>query len=230
MIRSSHAAPDTLARPADWRAEVACRNEDPELFFPKGYDGAFNLAQIEEAKTVCRRCPVWEACLTLALDNNIGDGIFGGFTEKERAGVRRTAQRNNVSPQDVAGGLQGRPERTLQTIFDANTVRLYGGHLAWTGSTKTGFGGRFYTPKQIAFVVDRGRMPEGSVLRTCTSSECVLPAHLSDVRERGGNGCGTRPGYQRHLREDTEICGPCRKANSAADRRLQTTGTTKVSA
>lgn len=223
-------APDTLTRPADWRGNAACRTEDPELFFPHGSDGAHNLGQIGAAKAVCRRCPVWESCLAFALDNGIGEGIFGGFTEKERAGVRRTALRHNVSPQDVAGELQHRPERTLQSIFDANTTRLYGGHLGWTGSVKTGFGGRFYTPKQIAFVVDRGRMPEGAVQRTCTSSECMLPAHLSDVRERGGNGCGTRPGYQRHLREGTEICGPCRKANSAADRRLQTTGTTRASA
>lgn len=227
MIRSSHSAPET-PRPPDWRALAACASEDPELWFPRGLDGAHNLDQIEAAKAVCRRCPVVADCLTFALDGGIGDGIFGGLTEPERAKVRRTAQRHNVSPAEAAANVrEPRRERTLQTIFDDNTVRLWGGHLGWTGGIKTGHGGRFYTPKQIAFIVDRGRMPEGSVQRTCTSSECMLPAHLTDVRERGGNGCGTRPGYQRHLREKTEICAPCRKANSAADRRLQTTGSTR---
>lgn len=40
--------------------------------------------------------------------------------------------------------------------------------------------------------------------------------------------CGTRSGYQKHLREKTEVCGPCREANSAADRRLRNTGTTRA--
>ncbi|WP_069773060.1 WhiB family transcriptional regulator [Streptomyces sp. LUP30] len=40
--------------------------------------------------------------------------------------------------------------------------------------------------------------------------------------------CGTRPGYQKHLREGTEICGPCRQANTGADNRLRRTGTTKA--
>ena len=46
----------------DWRHRAACRDEDPELFFPIGNTGPA-LLQIEEAKEVCRRCPVIEpAC------------------------------------------------------------------------------------------------------------------------------------------------------------------------
>jgi hypothetical protein len=40
--------------------------------------------------------------------------------------------------------------------------------------------------------------------------------------------CGTRGGYQKHLREKTVICDPCRQANTDADNRLRRTGTTKV--
>ncbi len=40
--------------------------------------------------------------------------------------------------------------------------------------------------------------------------------------------CGTRAGYQKHLREKTDICGPCRQANTDADNRLRRTGTTKA--
>lgn len=41
----------------DWRAKAACRDKDPELFFPVGNTGAaYN--QIEEAKAVCRTCKV----------------------------------------------------------------------------------------------------------------------------------------------------------------------------
>ncbi len=51
----------------NWRHEAACRQEDPDLFFPVGSSGPA-LLQIEEAKSVCRRCPVQEACLRWALE------------------------------------------------------------------------------------------------------------------------------------------------------------------
>ena len=38
-----------------WRDCVACLNEDPELFFAVGNTGPA-LDQIEQAKSVCRRC------------------------------------------------------------------------------------------------------------------------------------------------------------------------------
>ena len=44
-------------RVMDWRHTAACRDEDPELFFPIGNTGPA-LLQIEEAKAVCRRCDV----------------------------------------------------------------------------------------------------------------------------------------------------------------------------
>ena len=49
-------------------------------------------------------------------------------------------------------------------------------------------------------------------------------------RKPADTKCGTRGGYQKHVRERTEICGPCRKANSDADNRLRRTGTTKAAA
>ena len=116
--------------------------------------------------------------------------------------------------------------QTLQTIFDANKVPLHGGHLGWQGALKTGFGGRFYTAKQIAFVVDRGRMPDGPVKAGCSREGCILPAHLSDLAERGY--CGTRGGYQRHRAAGEEACPACRQANAKADARLRRTGTSRV--
>ena len=39
--------------------------------------------------------------------------------------------------------------------------------------------------------------------------------------------CGTNSGYRKHLREKTQICGPCRRAHADADARLRRTGSTK---
>ena len=72
----------------DWRHEAACRDEDPELFFPIGNTGPA-LMQIEEAKAVCRRCPVVEACLTWALESGQDAGVWGGLSEDERRALRR---------------------------------------------------------------------------------------------------------------------------------------------
>lgn len=78
-----------------WRYSAVCGEEDPELFFPIGNTGPA-LLQIEEAKAVCRRCPVRDACLMWALDTNQHDGIWGGLSEDERRAMKRRAARNRA--------------------------------------------------------------------------------------------------------------------------------------
>jgi WhiB family redox-sensing transcriptional regulator len=67
----------------DWRDHAACRDEDPELFFPIGNTGPA-LLQIEEAKAVCRVCPVSAACLEWAIESGQDAGVWGGLAEEER--------------------------------------------------------------------------------------------------------------------------------------------------
>ena len=216
----------------DWRITAACRNEDPNLFFPLGNEGPA-LLQIEQAKSVCRGCPVTEQCLKFALAEDVADGVFGGLTARERASLRRSATRNKLTQEEISKRAQDAQNcaakaTSLQQLFDDNTVRLFGGHLAWTGPSRAWFQGRPYAPKKLAFILDRGREPEGRVLNDCGNSECVLPAHVADDAER--MRCGTRPGYQRHLRQGTEICPLCRQANTDAYNRLLRTGTSKAAA
>jgi WhiB family redox-sensing transcriptional regulator len=75
----------------DWRHEAACRDEDPELFFPVSEMGP-GARQAEAAKAVCARCPVRAQCLEYALDNGLDYGIFGGTTERERRGLLRRSR------------------------------------------------------------------------------------------------------------------------------------------
>ncbi|MFW5416618.1 WhiB family transcriptional regulator [Nocardiopsis sp. CNT-189] len=72
----------------DWRHHAACRDEDPELFFPIGDSGPA-LMQIEEAKEVCAACPVSSACLRWALETGQDGGVWGGMSEQERRSLRR---------------------------------------------------------------------------------------------------------------------------------------------
>jgi WhiB family transcriptional regulator, redox-sensing transcriptional regulator len=72
----------------DWSDRAACLREDPELFFPIGNTGPA-LLQIQEAKAVCNRCPVIDACLSFALEFGYDTGVWGGLTEDERRKLNR---------------------------------------------------------------------------------------------------------------------------------------------
>jgi len=76
----------------DWRHEAACRDEDPELFFPIGNTGPA-LIQIEEAKRVCRSCNVMDSCLQWAMDTSQEAGVWGGMSEDDRRLARRRTVR-----------------------------------------------------------------------------------------------------------------------------------------
>jgi WhiB family transcriptional regulator, redox-sensing transcriptional regulator len=81
-----------------WRARAACRDEDPELFFPIGSSGPAALKQIAAAKAICAQCPVREACLRFALDTGQDYGIWGGLTEDERRRMRRRERTAALRP------------------------------------------------------------------------------------------------------------------------------------
>jgi WhiB family transcriptional regulator, redox-sensing transcriptional regulator len=68
-----------------WRVEAACRDADPDLFFPDSEV----LAQVKTAKLICRGCPVRLTCLSWALASGQEAGVWGGLTEGERRGLPR---------------------------------------------------------------------------------------------------------------------------------------------
>lgn len=79
------------AQVEDWRDEALCRDYSPELWFPVGHSGPA-LAQAEQAKAICHRCPVRAECLDWAL--GVGaDGIWGATDEDERRALKRTGAR-----------------------------------------------------------------------------------------------------------------------------------------
>jgi len=72
----------------DWRSRAACRDTEPDLFFPIGSTGPA-VDQIEAAKAVCRACASMAACLEFALVTNQESGVWGGMSEEERRAVRK---------------------------------------------------------------------------------------------------------------------------------------------
>jgi WhiB family redox-sensing transcriptional regulator len=81
-----------------------CRYMDPETFFPDSYSSDAGLLQVEEARTVCARCPVAAECLRTALAAEAGkgirvrqkNGIRGGWTPRDRARGRQARNRRQA--------------------------------------------------------------------------------------------------------------------------------------
>lgn len=83
----------TAAGPPPWVGNTndggpgPCAAYDPETFFPLTY-GLQCAKQIEEARSVCRACPLRDECLSWALPQADLDGIWGGTTPPERRRIR----------------------------------------------------------------------------------------------------------------------------------------------
>ncbi len=87
----------------DWRVRGLCLTEDPDLFFPIGGLSSGPAAiQTDEAKAVCRHCPVTRQCLAWAVDAGPVEGIWGGTTVGERRALRRRAVRASRATESAA--------------------------------------------------------------------------------------------------------------------------------
>ena len=66
----------------DWRERAACRDVDPELFYP--------VSETDDgpAKAICDRCPVRPQCLNRAIETGEAFGVWGGTNPRERKKIR----------------------------------------------------------------------------------------------------------------------------------------------
>ncbi len=74
-------APITEERP--WVVFAACRDADPDLFFPSTRE------EEAAAKAYCAVCTVAGECADYALDAREHFGIWGGASEKQRRSILR---------------------------------------------------------------------------------------------------------------------------------------------
>ena len=64
----------------DWRLSAACTTKTADEFFPLAYGSDHTKA----AKALCAVCPVSTRCLEWAVDTQVTDGVWGGWTVAER--------------------------------------------------------------------------------------------------------------------------------------------------
>lgn len=72
---------------SSWHDNAACRGLAAEIFFPQDEEG------VDAARSVCGECPVREDCLEYSLAVREKDGVWGGFTERERRSLIRRRRR-----------------------------------------------------------------------------------------------------------------------------------------
>ncbi len=88
-----------------WRDASICRDLDPSVFFPVGVTGVA-IEQIARAKAICAECPVRTECLDFTIATKQDFGVWGGYDEEERRGMRRRLRA-------VQAGLRGREEQSI---------------------------------------------------------------------------------------------------------------------
>lgn len=100
-----------LPLPHDWRHRAACRDADPEIFFPVAEAGPALRRANAEALAYCRVCPVVHECRAFAFAH-LPEGIAGGMTARQRAALKRhqfgrasgpTPDRHRPDPSPLAG-------------------------------------------------------------------------------------------------------------------------------
>lgn len=65
----------------NWTAGAACRDADPDLFFPPSEDDPVAEGK---AKAICSSCMIRSRCLSDAIDRHEPYGVWGGKNPKER--------------------------------------------------------------------------------------------------------------------------------------------------
>jgi hypothetical protein len=72
---------------AFWRLDGACRDKDPELWFPE----RSNSSEANAAKAICKQqCTVRDRCLEWAIEQGVEFGVWGGTTyaDRRRRGIK----------------------------------------------------------------------------------------------------------------------------------------------
>lgn len=117
---------------------------------------------------------------------------YAGLTDTEIS-QRLEIERETVSRlrRELELPAASRPEPlNLAELLAEHTVELPDGHLLWTGPrSSAGYpivrhGGRKYTARQAAYIVEHGREPDGYLKAECGHSWCIEPSHNLDTAAR----------------------------------------------
>lgn len=84
-MNNPYAMPAPITSRDDWRLRGACRDHNPDIWFPARSDDSAN----HRAVHVCFICPVLPQCRRAGADESWG--VWGGTTEAQRHPILQTA-------------------------------------------------------------------------------------------------------------------------------------------
>jgi hypothetical protein len=97
----------------DWD-DAACRDHNPDMWF-----AGEEHPDTVEAVRICHDCPVRFDCLEFALDERMIEGVWGGYTERQRQRVAR----------GQLPGRVGRDRQAEQVLAPCGSKAARGRHL-----------------------------------------------------------------------------------------------------
>ncbi|MYW49619.1 hypothetical protein GT346_41565 [Streptomyces sp. SID161] len=175
---------------AGWEGQAACRGLDPALFYPAKGDAEQEVS----ARSVCARCPVVQACLTSALNDekrlrpSDREGIRGGLDGHERY----VLQHGEPKPRRRKKPVRKRPVRRLprkrpeRRLAPCGTLTAYNRHVR-----------------------------RGERIDAACAAERSAYFRSKRVPAVEQPECGTRSGYLAHTAKQEIPCEPCTRAGLA---------------
>jgi len=95
----------------DWADDAACKpHRIPDGMSPDWFAVRDKWSRMSEkvpgeddAKAICRTCPVRNECLEFALPQPVLEGTWGGLTESQRRAERRKRRRIDIAERGIIG-------------------------------------------------------------------------------------------------------------------------------
>jgi WhiB family transcriptional regulator, redox-sensing transcriptional regulator len=104
----------------DWQLLGRCRDRSGTQFFHPDDDLGRISRRLREtaAKRLCEGCPVRQQCATHALSVGEEYGVWGGFSESDRAALRQVGWRDTLDTRRMAdiGTLEARLARVQAKV------------------------------------------------------------------------------------------------------------------
>lgn len=99
----------------EWIIKAACQGKGNELFFSDSTFRKINKKMIEQAKNVCKTCPVSSECLAYAINQDEKFGIWGGYSSKELSALKSYFSIQSITKEEASVLVN-------KTVFDIKTV------------------------------------------------------------------------------------------------------------
>lgn len=85
----------------EWFSEAHCKGAGVDMFFFEDRRDREARQRVQEAKEICKKCPVIKQCLNYALEAPMEWGVWGGLSSSERWHIR--LRRSKSPPRETEG-------------------------------------------------------------------------------------------------------------------------------